>query len=139
MAHAKISEYRLARLTGVSQPTIHRILKGISKDPENATLEKIAAYFKMSVDELRGKTQRGVRETTGRFSALTEEALDLLRAFERLPPERQQAYKDFIFLEVLALDHMPWLRRGRPVKDSYEQYERRMNAAAHAAKKVGDD
>lgn len=127
-----LSEYRLAQLTGVPQPTIHRIVNGESEDPKTATVKPLASYFGISVDELRG-SKIDAKEHTGRFRALSEDALELLSAFERLPPERQQAYKDFLFLEVFALEQMPWLRRGRPIRESYEDYERRMIALQRKA------
>lgn len=46
----------LARLTGVPQPTIWRILKGESRDPETGTLEKLAKHYRITVAQLRGET-----------------------------------------------------------------------------------
>lgn len=43
----------LAAATGVTQPTLHRILTGESKDPRTANLEKLANYFDVSVEYLR--------------------------------------------------------------------------------------
>lgn len=129
----RVSQYELARQTGVPQPTIHRILIGESVDPKTVTVEKLANYFGVSVPDLRGTAKREWKEATGRFSALSEEAIDLLAAWEKLPPERRQAYKDFIFLEVFALEQMPWLKRGRPVKRSYDEYEKHMQSLAKMA------
>lgn len=42
----------LARATGVPQPTVHRILEGTSKDPRSATLQPIADYFGVTLDDL---------------------------------------------------------------------------------------
>lgn len=128
-----VSQYELARQAHVPQPTIQRILSGESRDPKTATVEKLASYLGVSVPDLRGTAKRDWREATGRFSALSEEAIDLLAAWERLPPERRQAYKDFIFLEVFALAQMPWLKRGRPIKRSYDEYEKHMQSLAKMA------
>lgn len=130
----RVSQYELARQTGVPQPTIQRILSGESKDPKTATVDKLARFLGVDTPELRGTSKKDWKEATGRFSALSEEAIDLLAAWERLPPERRQAYRDFIFLEVFALEQMPWLKRGRPVKRSYEEYERHMQSLAKMAK-----
>jgi SOS-response transcriptional repressor LexA len=46
---------RLARETGVPQPTIYRILKGQSLDPDTATLTPLAHYFGKTVAQLRGE------------------------------------------------------------------------------------
>lgn len=44
---------KLAQETGVPQPTIHRILKGVSKDPRTDTVKPLADYFGVSIDALR--------------------------------------------------------------------------------------
>jgi transcriptional regulator with XRE-family HTH domain len=53
MASKPISENELARKTGVPQPTIHRVLKGKSEDPRDATLRPLAGFFGVSVEQLR--------------------------------------------------------------------------------------
>jgi transcriptional regulator with XRE-family HTH domain len=54
MQQQDVSEYALARVTGVPQPTIHRILTGESSDPRTGSLRPIATYFGVSVAQLRG-------------------------------------------------------------------------------------
>jgi SOS-response transcriptional repressor LexA len=56
---------RLARETGVPQPTIWRILRGESADPDTSTLEPLAKRFGKAVAQLRGEiplTLEGVVE-----------------------------------------------------------------------------
>lgn len=50
-----ISQNELARQTGVSQPTILRILRGESLDPDTATLAALARYFGVTTGQLRGE------------------------------------------------------------------------------------
>lgn len=50
-----ISQNELARQTGISQPTILRILNGQSLDPDTATLAPIARYFGITTGQLRGE------------------------------------------------------------------------------------
>lgn len=50
-----ISANELARRTGVPQPTITRILKGESQDPDTATLAPLARYYSITVSQLRGE------------------------------------------------------------------------------------
>ena len=70
------SENALARLSGVPQPTIHRILAGHSRDPETATLEKLARYYKISLAEIRGEvTANAAAQTASRYNI--EHALDI--------------------------------------------------------------
>jgi SOS-response transcriptional repressor LexA len=47
-----ITATALARTTGVQQPTLHRILKGTSADPRSATLQPLADYFGVTLDDL---------------------------------------------------------------------------------------
>lgn len=134
MEHRGLSQYELARRSGVPQPTIQRIVSGKSGDPKSPTVQKLAAALGVASEDLRGGVAPKVGASTGKFSALSEEALDLLAAWERLPAERRQAYRDFIFLEVFALEAMPWLKRGRPAKASYTEYEQHMLTLARMAK-----
>jgi transcriptional regulator with XRE-family HTH domain len=125
MAHHKLSGYELARRAGVNQPTLQRILSGETVEPKTSTLKKIADYFHVTVEDLTGPL-KDWKDQTGPFAALTPEALDLLAAFQRLTPERQAAYLDTMFMEVFMIEHMPWLKQGRPKKESYTDFERRM-------------
>jgi len=54
MSQKKISQNYLAEVTGVPQPTIHRILIGGSKEPRNSTIKKLANYFEISTTQLLG-------------------------------------------------------------------------------------
>lgn len=47
----------IAKDMGVTQPTLHRIYTGESKDPARQTLEKIARFFSLSVDDLYRTTR----------------------------------------------------------------------------------
>ncbi len=44
----------LARITGIGQPVIHRMLSGTTDNPKVATLSPIAKYFKISISQLIG-------------------------------------------------------------------------------------
>lgn len=48
-----ISENQLSRHTDVAQPTIHRILAGHTADPRDGTLRPLAAWFGVTVEQLR--------------------------------------------------------------------------------------
>lgn len=53
MERRGVSENRLATETGVPQPTIHRAVNGIAKDPRDGTLRPLAAFFGVTVEQLR--------------------------------------------------------------------------------------
>lgn len=52
MAEKRLSQYELARISGVNQPTIQRILSGETADPKIGTLVNIAAALSVSVADL---------------------------------------------------------------------------------------
>ncbi|MCX7123693.1 MAG: helix-turn-helix domain-containing protein [Gammaproteobacteria bacterium] len=50
----KIKPIELARELDIPQPTMHRIVTGKSPNPHNDTVEPIAKYFDLTVDQLKG-------------------------------------------------------------------------------------
>ena len=66
----KSSQSAVARATGLTQPAVGRYIKGIG-EPTQASLEKLAAYFRVSVAWLRGEPES--REiTTQELQVLAE-------------------------------------------------------------------
>lgn len=57
-----LSEGRLAELSGVPQPTIHRMLTGQSKDPRRSNVTKIAQVFGLTAAQLLLETSEGFSE-----------------------------------------------------------------------------
>lgn len=56
MLNAKISEYELAKKTGVPQPSINKILNGKNTNPKISTLRPLAQHFMITISELIGET-----------------------------------------------------------------------------------
>lgn len=54
MAEKKIRVAELARQVNLPQPTIHRIATGACEHPHLSSLEPIANFFSVSVDQLKG-------------------------------------------------------------------------------------
>lgn len=54
--------HSLAAKSGVTQPTIFRILSGDSKDPRRSNIEKLARFFGVPVEQMYGKESKGVRQ-----------------------------------------------------------------------------
>lgn len=50
--HIKSAE--LARRTGIGQPVIHRLMTGVTENPQILTLKPIADYFEVSIEQLLG-------------------------------------------------------------------------------------
>lgn len=47
-----MTEAELSRKTGIPQPTLHKIMSGSTADPRISTLQAIANYFEISIDNL---------------------------------------------------------------------------------------
>lgn len=54
MAELGINESELARRTGIGQPVVHRICSGETDNPKVATLNPIANFFAVSINQLIG-------------------------------------------------------------------------------------
>lgn len=54
LENKKISEAELSRKTGVSQPTIHRLLSGATPDTRISTIKAIANFFEVTIGQLTG-------------------------------------------------------------------------------------
>lgn len=54
MAEKKLRVAELARRVNLPQPTVHRIATGLCEHPHHSSLEPIAEYFSISVEQLKG-------------------------------------------------------------------------------------
>src|ERR1700722_10480864 len=54
MFEKQIRTTELAREIGLKQPTLHRIVEGISTKPHLSSLKPLAEYFLVTVEQLRG-------------------------------------------------------------------------------------
>ncbi|HIO02141.1 MAG TPA: XRE family transcriptional regulator [Alphaproteobacteria bacterium] len=73
-----ISPYTLSQISGVPQPTIHRILAGISTSPRDSNIKKLAIGLNISEAELRGMSD-----------SITQQERELLDKIHNLPAEQQ--------------------------------------------------
>lgn len=90
MAKRHLSEGAVSRLSGVTQPTIHRILTGESKDPRRSNLEKIVSVFGKDVEALyAGESLASLdeleraHEFTSLLEGLSDEQLEAVSAFAK--------------------------------------------------------
>lgn len=88
MQRHEISEAGLARATGVTQPTIHRIVTGEIGDPRHGKLQPIANYFGISVAQLRGEEPSKDLPVPGQSYSLAER--ELIAQFRRLDEEEKR-------------------------------------------------
>lgn len=57
--------------------------------------------------------------------ALAPDALEVAQVFSRLQPQTKELMRELLFLFSAVDRHQPWLRRGRPKGESYDQFEKR--------------
>lgn len=93
----KLTATELARQTGVPQPTIHRMVTGKCALPHRATLEPIAKYFDLSVEQLTG--------------------VDILpeNSIAQIFPGAPQAFKQ---LPMMAWEDLDNVAMAEPISDS---------------------
>lgn len=127
MRDREIGANELSRRTKVPQPTITRIRNGDSKQPKDSNLRKLAAYFGVHVDVLRGvedppKADPALRasEPLVNYSALS---LDIAARWMTLSPERQEWFRDLIFTMAFVEGRFPAMRKGRPRGERYTSLE----------------
>ena len=102
-AEIKVKSLRsISRATGLGLAPLSRYLKGES-EPSQATLEKMAEYFKKNVAYLRGE-QSPIRQLIGKHEVKVFETAtdDLINIFERSQFERES----LIFVMALIVDKM---------------------------------
>lgn len=81
-----LNPYALSQISGVPQPTIHRILSGESTSPRDSNIKKLAIGLRISEAELRG-----MNETS------SIEERKLLDKIHQLSDEQQQLIKAMIY------------------------------------------
>lgn len=55
LSHNGLSVSELARQIDIPQPTLHHLLNGITRKPRSHVLEKLAAFFSISIQQLIGE------------------------------------------------------------------------------------
>lgn len=100
---AHISEAELAREINIPRATINRLVSGRTPDPRASTLNAIAAYFNISVDQLIGKkplldNSQDIISTTNSLIPIIEleEALEWENIISKITPSN---HSDFIVID----------------------------------------
>ena len=109
----EISPYTLSKISGVPQPTIHRILAGTSSSPRDSNVQKLAAGLQVSEAELRGMNEsasstlkegltpeevKGLSAWRTLSSGVTPEEIKVLSALRELSTEEQEHVRKLIDL-----------------------------------------
>lgn len=133
-----ISQSELARLCGIKVQSVQQWEKGTS-EPRRERLKKLAIVLGMTETWLleldQGKKTLEVRSARAGYNKLSAEAEDIGRIWQRLPEDRRKHYKDSLFIEMIAINKIPWLRIGRPDSLHYDQFETDLDRSYKAQNK----
>ncbi len=93
MDSAGLSEGELARRTRLQQPTVHRLISQETRSPKRETLQPIADYFGMTIDDLEASTG-----PKGPKLSVVREAIPpyLAEKIHKLPPKQRDYLMDQI-------------------------------------------
>ena len=119
----------------VTYEMARRYWKGIAK-PRGKKMELLAALLKISPADLeygeRGTATSGVRDiTSAPYDAFSKDAREVALAWSKLSPSKRQLYRDAIFRDAAAETILPWLRMGRPERENYDAFEKRVERSYH--------
>lgn len=92
------SQYAVAKKTGLALSAIQRLLKG-DREPSTATLQKLSAFLKVPVHELRGEAGPWDEVIKG----LSDEARELLLELARKLSDEAQKEKYVTMLREIVL------------------------------------
>lgn len=88
-----VTPYRVSKETGVKQTTLSDWKTGRAT-PKTATLQKIADYFKVSLDWLTGNSEYRNIEDYSNNEEMPEEMVILNRAAKKMTPEQRKQLLD---------------------------------------------
>jgi transcriptional regulator with XRE-family HTH domain len=120
----------LAKVAKVTREMARRYTEGTAI-PDADRLKVIAEWLGVRLAWLRdgeGAKQPDnfvAKERQASYDVLTAEAREVALAWSKLSPEVRATMRDVIFMLSLGERRFPWLRRGRPAGETYDEWERR--------------
>lgn len=121
----------LARAAKVTREMARRYTEG-SALPDANKMQVVADWLGVRIAWLRDgegtktDTMQIVAQEPDAPSYLPPEAIEIARVWLKMPPERREWFRDLMSLEAIVATHYPWLMFGRPRRESYDEYERRV-------------
>lgn len=107
-----MSDNELARRAKVPQPTVSRIASGKTKNPDEATLERIAKVLGVTTRALRGLEPPHSPRRAESAHGLSPEALEVARAFMLLPTYKQKGYAQAIMVDSVVCRMFPQIEKA---------------------------
>jgi transcriptional regulator with XRE-family HTH domain len=129
-----VSQELAASRAGMGQSAFSQFLRG-TVPMRVAPVLKFAKLFSVDPTEIRpditALAYSAAREVdtphaaqpAATYGGVSQEALAIARAFDALQPQSREFVREQVFIYTMIDKSFPWLRRGRPVGTSYEQFE----------------
>lgn len=93
-----------------------------------AELAAVAAFMGLTYEQYlqrAGETPPVAMEPAGSYRAtVSDDALEIARAFDQLQPQAKAYIREQVFIYTVIDKSFPWLRHGRPMGTTYEEFER---------------
>jgi len=132
--HAGLSQSALASRLGVKQQAVQYLENPKKAAQASRYTSAIARHCGVSAEWLESGTgamlgapaANTVAEPTAKYHAPSAEAKQIAEAWMLLSPDAQAWMRDLIYILSITERKYPWLRRGRPKSESYDQFEKRM-------------
>jgi transcriptional regulator with XRE-family HTH domain len=142
-----ISQDAAAARAGMGQSAFSQFLRG-TVPMRVAPVLKFAKLFDVEPVEIRpdiGTLAYGAARPAKptyvaeaiRPYGVSDEAMAIARAFDELQPQSREFIREQVFIYTVIDKSFPWLRRGRPVGTSYEQFEKWHKENIERALKTG--
>lgn len=92
-----------------------------------AQLEQVAAIMGITSEHYlarAGQAPAVARQPSAQYGALSEQALEIARAFDRMQPQTRERVREHVFIYSIIDRSFPWLRSGKPVSENYGTFEK---------------
>ena len=137
----------LARAAQVTREMARRYTEGTAI-PDLNKMSLIAQWLDVRLAWLRdGEGEKRVsarlattaQEPAGEYGTLPNEALQVAIAWSKLSPDTRATMRDVLFMLSIGERRFPWLRRGRPEGETYDQWEHRQEQNFQAMSQLARD
>jgi len=92
-----------------------------------AQLDQVVGVMGISSEQYlasAGQAPLAARQARADYRALSDEALEIARAFDLMQPQTKERVREHVFIYSVIDRSFPWLRSGKPVSGSYDQFEK---------------
>lgn len=107
----------LSEKTGVPQPTIWRILNGTSQDPRDSTVTRLARFFRVTNDQLRGRGQDAHESASAPKVPYTPQGEEMAKVFAKLSKRDQLLLLALAHNMAAGMDDMTYRKRLSMIED----------------------